>query len=245
MISGDPVYANVDLALYGDRDPRELPRYTCREAARATNIPPTTIGTWVRGQTYARKRDRGVFRQVIKRPDPHDTRLSFNNLLEVYALRALREYHDVRLDTVRRAIDQAERELDVPRLLISSQLRTSGGDLFLDTYFDLVQLSRGQQYSIRNAFKQYLERIHFEKGPQFFPIPRDPHQRDQLLVLVSPLIAFGKPIIRRLGVSTEAIADRVNAGEAPEGVMEDYGLRDEELAEAIAYESAFPHDSAA
>ena len=245
MKAGNAAYDDVDLALYGGRDPRELPRYTYPEAARATNVPPTTIAAWVRGQTYARKHGRGFFKPVIRRPDPSDTRLSFNNLLEIHALRALREYHNVKLESVRRALSLAEKQFDIPRLLISSQLRTSGGALFLDSYFQLVELAPAVQHSIRSVLKQYLNRIRFEDAPAFFPIPRIPQNRDREVVLVSPLIAFGRPIIGRRGISTEAIAERVNAGEDKSLVMEDYGLREDEFDEALAYESAFAQSPAA
>lgn len=243
--AGNAAHGNADRALYGGRDPRELPRYTYREAARATNVPPTTVGAWFRGQTYARKNSRGVFRPVLKRPDPNDTRLSYNNLLEVFALRSLREYHEVKLEKVRQALDLAEQQFDVPRLLISSQLRASGGDLFLDSYFELVQLSPAIQHSIRSVLKQYLQRIRFEDAPCFFPTSRIPTNVDQQLILVSPLIAFGRPVVERLGVSTAAVAERVNAGENPAAVMDDYGLRTDEYDEALAYESAFAYEPAA
>jgi uncharacterized protein (DUF433 family) len=245
MTSSGAPHHDFDLSLYGGRDPRELPRYTYLEAARATDVPPTTIGAWFRGQTYPRKHSRGMFRPVLQRPDPTDTRLSFNNLLEVFALRSLREYHKVKLEKVRQALDVAERQFDIPRLLISSQLRTSGGDLFLDTYFDLVQLTPAIQHSIRSVLKQYLERIHFEDIPRFFPTPRTPHGKGSELILVSPLIAFGRPVVGRVGVSTEAIATRVNAGEDPAAVLDDYSLKTEEFDEALAYESAFAYDPAA
>jgi uncharacterized protein (DUF433 family) len=51
--------------------------------------------------------------------------------------------------------------------------------------------------------------------------------------------------VGRVGVSTEAIADRINAGEDEAAVTEDYGLKSEEFDEALAYESAFAYDPAA
>lgn len=239
MTPGNAAFREVDLSLYGGKDPREAPRYTYTEAARATSVPPTTIAAWVRGQSYARKKDRAFFKPVIHRPDPHDTRLSFNNLLEVYALRSLRDYHDVKLEKVRQALDHAEQHFDIPRLLISSQLRTNGGDLFLDSYFDLVTLAPSIQHSIRSVLRQYLERVNFDDGPGLSPTSRIPHNTDRKLILVSPLIAFGRPIIKRLGVSTAAIAERINAKENEAAVLEDYGLEPDEFDEALAYESAF------
>src|SRR4051812_3686134 len=103
--------------LYGGKDPRDLPRYSYSEAARGTGVPATTIATWVRGQPYNRKADRGFFRPVIERPG--EGRLSFFNLIEVHVLRSLRTRHAVKLDHVRQAAAAAERRYRIPKLLLS------------------------------------------------------------------------------------------------------------------------------
>ncbi len=229
----------LDLTLYGGKDPRDLPRYTFVDAARAIEVPASTIGMWVRGQDYPLKGRMGRFHPVLCRPDPRDTRLSFNNLLEAFVLRALRRVHDVSMKTVRQAVANAEQQHGIPRLLISNQLRTSGGDLFLDSYFQLVDLSNAAQIAMRSILRDYLQRVRFEDAPvhvEFFPLPRHPSNRDRQLILVSPYIAFGSPVVRRTGVTTLAIAARVNLGESAEAVMEDYGLEESEFYEAIAYE---------
>jgi uncharacterized protein (DUF433 family) len=45
-------------------------------------------------------------------------------------------------------------------------------------------------------------------------------------------------VIKRLGISTHIIADRLNAGESERSVIDDYGLEPDELREAAAYEAA-------
>jgi uncharacterized protein (DUF433 family) len=42
------------------------------------------------------------------------------------------------------------------------------------------------------------------------------------------MVAFGRPIVRRMGVSTAAIADRIDAGETVSALAEDYDLSREE-----------------
>ena len=49
-------------------------------------------------------------------------------------------------------------------------------------------------------------------------------------------VGFGRPIVRRRGVSTEVLVDRVDGGEWPEAVAEDHGLQLQELEEAVVYE---------
>jgi uncharacterized protein (DUF433 family) len=238
MISEDAAGTNSLSSLYGGKDPRELPRYTYPEAERATGVPATTIANWVRGQEYPRKNDRGFAEPVILRPD--EGRLSFFNLIEVHVLRSLRTKHAVKLKHVRQAAIVAEEKYNVDRLLISEQLRFDAGGLFLERYGELLQLTPAEQYAIKDVLGSYLARIEFGEGglpKDFSPLERlTPTGRK--LILVSPLISFGRPIIKRLGITTQAIADRINAGESEEAIIEDYGLEKAELKEALAYESA-------
>lgn len=231
-VVGEPTF------LYGGKDPRDLPRYTYPEAARATGVPASTIGVWVRGQEYARKHDRGFAEPVITKPG--EGRLSFFNLIEVHVLRSLRTKHAVKLEHVRQAARIAEQKYNVEKLLISEQLRFDAGGLFLERYGELNQLTPAEQYAMKDVLESYLDRIEFGEGglpKDFSPLERlTPTGRK--LILVSPFISFGRPIIKRLGITTHAIADRINAGESEESIMEDYGLQPVELKEALAYESA-------
>ena len=68
--------------LYGGLDAAEQPRYSYVEAARATNVPASTVAAWTRGMRYTRRgKAPGYFISVVERPDPKVTQLSFNNLL--------------------------------------------------------------------------------------------------------------------------------------------------------------------
>jgi uncharacterized protein (DUF433 family) len=216
-----------------------LPRYSHPEAARATGVPATTIGAWVRGHAYPRKHDRGYSSPVIH---PLEIgRLSFNNLIEIHVLRGLRTSHGVRLDRVREALGVAEREFGIQRLLVNEQLRFSAGRLFLDRYGTISELNPTQQIAMRAFFDGYLKRIDFgtEGLPKdFYPVERTISDTSRKLILVSPLVSFGRAVIQSVGVSTHIIADRLNAGEPEESIIDDYGLAREELEEAAAYEAA-------
>lgn len=224
--------------LYGGLDPRDLPRYSYAEAARATGVPASTIAAWVRGQDYTKKSGKGFFRPVIERPG--DGRLSFYNLIEVHVLRSLRTKHAVQLQHVREAAAVAEEQFKIPKLLLSEELRFGAGDLFLEQYGRIVQLSRAEQLVLHSVLDAHLERIEF--GPGGLPKDFSPLERlsvtGRKLILVSPTISFGRPIVKRVGITTRAIADRINADESKEDVMKDYGLEPDELTEALAYESA-------
>jgi uncharacterized protein (DUF433 family) len=227
--------------LYGGKDPRNLPQYSFVEGARATGIPTSTLRAWVVGQGYQRKDDRGYFVPVIQRPQVEDSRLSFTNLIEAHVLRALRTVHEVQLGRIREAVDVAGEELGIPRLLISPDLRAGAGQLFLDRYTYLLELTKAQQLAMRSVLDQFLSRVEYDKSKlptEFFPFERSPRNFGARLIALSPFISFGRPILRRTGVSTQAVVGRLNAGEPPEAVMADYGLKESELEEAILYESA-------
>jgi len=230
-----------DLDLYGGKDPRDQPRYTFPEVARATDIPVSTLRAWVAGQTYRRKHDRGYFEPVIQRPSDDDSRLSFTNLVEAHVLRALRTVHEVSLGSIREAIDVAEREFGIERLLVTPELRAGAGRLFLDTYTHLLELSEGQQFAMRSVLEQYLERVEFDEKDLpagFSPFERSPRNRDRRPIALSPFISFGRPVLRRTGISTRAVVQRLEAGESLDAVMADYRLEEAEVEEAILYEAA-------
>lgn len=178
------------------------------------------------------------FKPVIALPDPDDPRLSFNNLLEIFVLRALRKVHDVKLQTVRAAIQNAEEAYDIDRLLIHPNLRASGGELFLDHYFQLVELSNSKQLAIRQLMEHSLTRVVINDDTlMFFPLPRY-MSREERPILVSPHVSFGSAVIDRRGISTFAIGSRIDAGEKKESVIADYDLTEDEFEEAILYEAA-------
>jgi uncharacterized protein (DUF433 family) len=235
------IFEDKDLTLYGGQDPRLAPLYTYPEAARATGIPASTLRAWTVGQTYRRKNDRGYFEPVIGRPSHDDARLSFTNLIEAHVLRALRTVHEVKLSAIREAVDIAEREFGITRLMVSPDLRASPGQLFLDRYTHFLELSAAQQLAMKSILDQFLERVVFDASrlpAEFFPFERSPRNSGQRLIAISPYISFGSAVIQRVGVSTHAVVQRIELGEPADLVIADYGLTGAELEEAILYEAA-------
>ena len=235
----DEIRHAPDLSLYGGEDPRDLPRYTYRDAAVATGVPFSTVRAWLRGTSWTYKKGRRRFQPVIVPPDPDDPRLSFYNIVEIQALRALRVHHNVQLGYVRQALSVAEKQFSIDRLLRSPKLLTSAGQLFVETYAGYVDLSPAQQLAMQVMLQQYMTRVRFDTSEQpfeFYPIERLTENQGRKLILVTPFTSFGAPIVKSVGVSTFAIAERVNSRENPQSIIQDYGLQDYEFREAIAYE---------
>jgi len=228
--------------FYRGKDPRDVAMYGLPEAAHYLHLPVATLRSWVDGRSY-RLADggRGFSERLIERPDPGDSRLSFNNLVEAHVLRALRVEHQVSMNHVRRALDYAEKEFGIDRLLIRKELLAAPGELFLQEYGRLLSLSRSGQFAIEQILEAFLRRV--VRDPKGLPVRLYPFTspgtiEDRRVVAIDPRISYGRPSIERKGISTAILVERLNAGESIQELADSYDLTAEEVAEAIVYESA-------
>ena len=221
--------------IYGGNDPRDSAAYTVAEAARYIRIPPQTLRAWVVGQSYGQHSGRSDSPRLIIAPT-YAPRLSFNNIIEAYTLRALRTKHKVSIEAAREAIDFAERTFSIDRLFICPELRTGAGELFLEQYGGLIKLNEAGQRAMKLILKDHLNRI--ELDDLHIPARLYPATTDTKIIMMDPRIAFGRPIIARRGISTAAIINRINAHESEKEIAEDYGLTLEEVNAALVYEQA-------
>lgn len=219
-------------------DPRLAPAYSIAQAAHYLKIPAPTVRSWAVGRDYPRQTGKGHFQPVIDLPSDPEHRLSFQNLIELAALRALRTEHDFKLSAVRTALDYARQELRINDLLASKDLYARPGELFLERYGQLISLNRAGQLGIQAVLQGLLNRIQWDRrlAVRFFPpLPSRPEARS---VMLDPTVAFGRPVLARLGVTTSVIVDRINAGEDRTELAKDYGASNEEIMDALAYERA-------
>ena len=216
--------------------------YGLSEAARYVHLPAATLRSWVEGRTY-RLADggQGHSAPLIERPDAGDAKLSFNNVVEAHVLRALRVEHHVPMGHVRRALDYAEKEFGMDRLLIREELLAAPGEVFLRTYGQLLSLSRAGQFAMEQVLEAYLRRV--VRDPRGLPVRLYPFtspgtRDDNRVVAIDPRLSYGRPSIERKGISTAILAERLNAGETVQDLADGYGLTEEEVTEAIVYESS-------
>jgi uncharacterized protein (DUF433 family) len=226
--------------IYGGEDPRNIAAYGVAEAAKYLKIPPTTLKPWVAGRQYPRQKDTGFFPRLIVTPEDHPPRLSFNNLIEAYVLRALRTTHAIPIGKVREAIDFAQERCQVERLLLNSALRASAGELFLERYGELIHLTRSDQLVIKEVFKAHLARIEWDKDMpiRLYPFPTGSPKDDRRGIVIDARRAFGRPILASRSISTVVIVDRIDAEETTEVIAADYGLTRDEIQVALEYEKA-------
>jgi uncharacterized protein (DUF433 family) len=217
---------------------RNQPAYGSAEAARYLRLPVATLRTWLIGRAYPKGDAHATFHPLIKPASKQPLQLSFYNLIEAHVLRALRTEHGVALAELRNAIAYAEKKLQLHRLLLSQELRTHAGQVFLDRYAELINLSASGQLAIRKTFEDHLQRVVWDewKFPvRLYPYVDSTQRSPERPIAIDPQIAFGRPILLRVGVSTAAIADRLDAGESVEALAEDYDLSREEIEQAVLY----------
>ena len=222
-------------------DIRNQPAYGSAEAARYLRLPAATLRTWLVGRAYAAGGAQATFHPLIKPASTQPLQVSFYNLIEAHVLRALRTEHGVALNELRKAIAYAEKKLQSQRLLLSPELRTHAGQVFLDRYVELINLSASGQLAMRKMFEDHLQRVEWDEWQ--FPVRLYPYvgatqRAAERPIAIDARIAFGRPMVRRAGVSTAAIADRIDAGETVEALADDYDLSRDEIEQAVLYARA-------
>jgi uncharacterized protein (DUF433 family) len=222
-------------------DYRDAPAYTVAESARCLRISPTTLAAWIKGAEDAGAADKHARYRLIVPAASNPPLLSFWNLIEAHVLRGLRIDHRVQLKTARKALDYAKQELGVERPLLDKKFQAAAGELFTERYGTLIQLSRAGQIGLRQVFDAHLHRVEWDEWQ--FPVRLYPFMSSSVpselkSVAIDPGIAFGRPIVPSRGITTEVLADRIDAGEDIEDVVADYKLSVAEVEQAILYERA-------
>ncbi|HXF39992.1 MAG TPA: DUF433 domain-containing protein [Blastocatellia bacterium] len=239
-----PISTRKDFSLYGGEDPRELPSYSIRETAHYLRIPVATLRSWVMGRYYPTEQGQRRFAPIIALPDPKKPLLSFVNLVETHVLDAIRREHNVPLRKVRMAVRYLKRQFPSDHPLADQRLETDGSNLFISNLFietlgQLINVSQEGQLAMRELLDAYLRRI--ERDPsglavRLYLFTRKRSPQEPKVVVIDPLISFGKPVLAGTGIPTAVIAERYKAGESMDELAGDYGRERSEIEEAIRCE---------
>jgi uncharacterized protein (DUF433 family) len=225
----------------GTTDLRDRPAYSLSEAARYVKLPSATLRTWCLGRDYGTSKGTKRWAALVSPASTRPPLLSFWNLIEAHVLRGLRTEHGVSVRAVRQALSFAETELQVQRLLLSRELTTTAGRLFIDRYGQLIDLSASGQIALRQMVENHLRRVEWDdlKFPvRLYPFLSSGTPSTDRPIAIDPTVAFGRPVILRKGVTTAVIAERIDAGETEEDLAADYDLTTDDIRQAILYERA-------
>lgn len=220
-------------------DPRNQPAYALTEAARYLKLPVATLRAWTLGSRYPTTQGKSHFQPLICPASRKPPLLSFSNLIEAHVLRTLRTEHGVSVKALRQAVEFAEKKLGIERLLLRPELCSEAGQVFLDRYGELIDLSASGQLAMRQVLQAHLTRVTWDD--QRFPVRLHPFVVSNVAssgmpIAIDPRISFGRPVIVRRGISTAAIVVRIDAGETVEDLAVDYDLSVAEIDDAVMYE---------
>ena len=112
--------------------------------------------------------------------EPSQHLLSFENMLELHVLAALRHVHGVRMRVIGKALDYLQTQLGAARPLIDEQMHTDGKTILVHRLDQLIDAGRGGQTSMLELLDVHLDRI--ERNPsgiatRLFLFTRKSHHR--------------------------------------------------------------------
>ena len=233
-------------AACGADDPRLAPAYSVAEAAHYLRMPEETLRSWVAGRLYPVSGQSKRSRPLVHLDDPQRRYLSFINLVEAHVLAAIRRRHGVKLPKVRAALDYVRKQFQVERPLIDQAFQTNGLDLFVERYGDMINASREGQQAMKEILSVYLQRIERDTRGlpiKLYPFTRDTDsatapRRDPRVVVMSPTVSFGRPVVAGTGIPVAALYERYKAGDSVADLARDFRLETGAVEEAIRCEAA-------
>src|SRR5437763_652401 len=228
---------NVDI--YGGEDPREIPAYRLADAAKYLNINRSTLRSWIKGYYYKVEGGRKLFKPIFHLPDPKVPLLSYTNLVEAYVLSSLRRRHKIDLYKIRIAVKVLEKEFNSRHPLAEHRFETTGKDIFVEKYGQLIDVGLNGQLAMRQLLQEYLTRVEHDssgRAARLYPFVRSSGIDQPKSVVINPYVSFGKPVITGTGLPTRVVAERYKAGEKIPDIARDYGRKEEEIDDAIRYE---------
>ena len=203
-----------------------LPNYQVQEAARYARIAPQTIVQWQKG-------NRGALA-----PRPHREALSYLELVEGAVVSALRN-EGVALWRIREAREYLASTLKSEYPFAQYQFKTDGRRLFID-FAEVVGQKRGFGKLLRPdqqgqlAWEEVIGRLTEFDYERKGIVIRWHVAGSASGVVIDPRISFGSPMVK--GIATWAIRGRWAAGEPPDEIADDFGLREKDIVDALVFE---------
>ena len=205
-------------------EPEEIkivPAYSIAEASRYLGMKEPTVRNWFRGPKPVLNNSGGL--------------ISFIDVVQAHVLHTIRKGYHIPMGQVRRAAETLAKISGGLDYLAHKDFYHDDRHLFLLLDERLVSLSEGGQFVDKEIIKEGLRQLEYGVDgftDAFFPRA---HGAVQTAFAINPKVNFGKLCLVRLGVGAEAIRDRFHAGESVSDIALDYGVRGDEVEEAIRW----------
>jgi len=203
-----------------------LPAYQIAEAAEYAKISPQTVVAWHKIEAH-----------LLKQREQRAA-LSYLQLIEVAVVAAFRKA-GVPMPRIRKARAWAAHELKTEHPFAVLRFKENAKHLYLDSQQvelknedTVVQADSGGQLEWQSIIGR-LNEFEYEKGG----IVLQWHVAGKgSPIIIDPRISFGAPTVK--GIPTWVLRGRHDAGESDSDIAEDFGIKKEEVREALKFEGA-------
>lgn len=218
----DSVLRNKPIREHGE-DLRRFPTYTIPEAATILGISAPTLWEWFSGSVSVLKASGSVGNLPL---------LSFQDVVEAYAVYLLRSQHNLSMQSIRRALRKLPTYTQAKHPLISENLKVFEDDLLLDCKArgkfgrHVINLSRDGQLVINHVVDIFADRVLKDFGGRVINLypwrewKDDKHSRP---VEVNPSVLSGRLVITGTRIPVSVVAGRSKRESADE-IASDYGI---------------------
>jgi uncharacterized protein (DUF433 family) len=206
-----------------------IPNYQIKEAARYVRLSSQTVTNWHAAD---------IGESFLSRRDPRSA-LSYMQLIEVAVVAAFREA-GVKLNRVREARDYIMNHLKTDYPFADYRFKTDGKRLLIDYAGvdsksgkgKLLELNKSGQLAWDAILKERLKEFSYDESQRIVlrwqvAGPKSP-------IIIDPRLSFGAPTVK--GTPTWAIKGRWIAGEQIDEIADDFGLKEELVAQALEFE---------
>jgi uncharacterized protein (DUF433 family) len=224
-----PVVRNSPIRVAGQHI-NEYPTYTIPEAALFLGMAPGTLASWFVGRN-----------RLLSPADAASSRiplLSFNNVVEAYAIHLMRSKYDLSLQSIREALNNLPRYAHDKNPLRSRNLRVFETFLLYDTPRSVVNLTKDGQLAIPDVVDVWANRVlHDQSGKPLaiFPWRYWSADQDSKPVKIDPSVMCGRLVLTGTRIPVSLVAGRRNAGESIEEIASDYGLPPDSISKALQH----------
>jgi uncharacterized protein (DUF433 family) len=214
----------------------EREMFAVPEAARLLRLPASTLMYWLEGGER-----RGKFYRPILRAEPVARKtVTWAEFVEAGLLAQYRRTHRVPMAELRSFIDRLRDELGVPYPLADRRPYILNKQLVheaqlaigLEAEYCLVAEVSGQ-FVLTPPSESFLERVEWDGD---LASGWRPTADNASPVRIRPGTRFGRPAIK--GISTAAIWEQDEAGEAVDDIASTYGLTVPDVRWALSYEES-------
>ena len=206
-------------------DARYEPLYTPADISKYAHVHPETLRTWTKGPGAP----------LLIPSGAGVAPYSFINLIEAHVLIALRKTYKVPMQRIRKQANWLRKKFHTEHPLAERNIETDGYSLFIE-HMGLKLSAAGGQIAIPEVVSLYLRRVERDpRGPaRFYPFTT--WVKCPSLIVMSPFVDFGRPVISGTRVETVMIRERFDAGESVRALADDYDVSEEAIEEALRCE---------